>query len=105
MMKELERPDDACESSCELLVDPIPRPRAQRLSISTRPKQRRVKILDSRKPNSIVVMRLVAGILRDAGVEVDPDIRMKDDPSRPIEADVLDWIARDEGLLLCGIAD
>lgn len=93
------------DSSCELLVSPIPRPSVQKLTVSRRPKQRRVTLVDSRKPNSIVVMRQVAEMLRAKGIEVTTEIRMKDDPSRPMDAGVLDWIARDEGLILCGVAD
>jgi hypothetical protein len=105
----MKRPSESIascdDSSCELLVSPIPRPRVQELRVSTRPRKRRVVLLDSRKPNSIVILRQVAELLRAQGIEVAPEIRMKDDASRPMDAAVLDWIAREEGLLLCGIAD
>ena len=105
----MKRPQETIAScddaSCELLVSPIPRPRIQELRVSTRPKRRRVTLLDSRKPNSIVVLRQVAELLRARGIEVEPEIRIKEDPSRPMDAGVLDWIAREEGLILCGIAD
>lgn len=93
------------DGSCELMISPIPRPRVQALQVSTRPRKRRVVLVDSRKPNSIVVLRQVAALLAARGIEVDPEIRVKDDPSRAMDAGVLDWIARDEGLILCGIAD
>jgi hypothetical protein len=94
-----------CDASCELLVSPIPRPRVQELRVSTRPKRRRVVLLDTRKPSSIEILRQAAGLLRARGIDVEPEIRIKDDPSRPMDAGVLDWIARDEGLILCGVAD
>ena len=103
------RPSDAItscgDSSCELLVSPIPRPRIQELVVSSRPRKRRVVLVDTRKPNSIAVLRLVADLLKDRQIEVEAEIRMKDDASRPMDAATLDWIARDEGLILCGIAD
>lgn len=106
----MKRPRDtiaSCDegSSCELLVSPIPRPRVQELRVSTRPRRRRVVFLDSRKPSSIGILRQAAELLRARGIEVEDEIRVKDDPSRPMDAGVLDWIAREEGLLLCGIAD
>jgi hypothetical protein len=70
-----------------------------------RPRKRRVVLLDTRKPNSLAVLRRVAELLRGRQIEVEPEIRVKDDPSRPMDSGVLDWIAREEGLLLCGIAD
>lgn len=93
------------DSSCELLISPIPKPRIKPLHVSVKPKRRRVTLLDTKKPNSIAILRRVGEMLRERGIEVEPQIRIKDDPSRPMPGDVLDWIARDEGLLLCGIAD
>jgi len=95
----------SCDTSCELLISPIPRPRVQALRVSTRPKRRRVVMLDTRKPNSLAILRQVADLLRARQIEVEPEIRVKGDPSRPWDAGVLDWIARDEGLILCGVAD
>lgn len=95
----------SCDTSCELLISPIPRPRVQELRVSTRPKRRRVVLLDSRKPNSMAILREVAELLRARQIEVEPEIRMKDDPSRPMDSGVLDWIAREEGMILCGVAD
>jgi len=93
------------DTSCELMISPIPRPRVQELRVSIKPKRRRVVLVDSRKPNSIVVLRQVAELLRAEHIEVEPEIRMKPDPSRPLDRAVLDELARDEGLILCGVAD
>lgn len=104
-----KRPSDtiaSCDdSSCELLVSPIPRPRVQALRVQARPRRRRVRMLDTKKPNSLAILREASALLRARGIEVEPEIRIKDDPSRPWDAGVLDWIARDEGLILCGVAD
>ena len=104
----MKRPSDhiaSCDASCELLVSPIPRPRVQVLRVSARPRRRRVVFLDSRKPSSILVLRHAAELLRARQIDVEPEIRIKEDPSRPMDSGVLDWIAREEGLLLCGVAD
>lgn len=105
----MKRPDHSIasclDSSCELLVSPIPRPRIQELAVSRRPRVRRVRFVDSRKPNSLRVLREASELLRARGIEVDPEIYMKEDPSRPMAPEVLDWIARDEGMILCGVAD
>ena len=93
------------DTSCELLISPIPRPRIQQLQVRTRPTRRRVVLVDSRKPNSLAVLRHVAELLRAEGIEVASEIRTKPDPSRPLDGNVLDEIARDEGLILCGVAD
>ncbi len=105
----MKRPSETiascADASCELLISPIPRPRVQELLVSTRPKRRRVVLVDSRKPNSIVVLRQVSELLRAQDIEVETEITIKEDPSRPMDGAMLDWIARDEGLILCGIAD
>ncbi len=104
----MKRPSEtiaSCDASCELLISPIPRPRVQALRVSARPQRRRVRFLDTRKPNSLAILRQAGELLRARGIEVEPEIRIKDDPSRPFDAGVLDWIAREEGLILCGVAD
>lgn len=105
----MKRPDttiaSCLDSSCELLVSPIPRPSVQTLVVRRRPRVRHVRFVDSRKPNSMRVLREASQLLRDRGIEVDPEIYMKEDPSRPMAPAVLDWIARDEGMILCGVAD
>jgi hypothetical protein len=96
----------ACDdSSCEFLVNPIPRPKVQILSISTRPAVERVVLVDTRKPNSIVILRQVRELLRAHKIAVSDEIPMKPDASRPMDDAMLDWIAREEGLILCGVAD
>ena len=105
MKPQSETIASCADSSCELLISPIPRPRIQEFVVSLRPKRRRVMLVDTRKPNSIVVLRQVADLLRAQQIEVVPEILVKDDPSRPMDGPVLDWIAREEGLILCGVAD
>lgn len=92
------------DTSCELLVSPIPRPRVQHLAVKTTPAQRRVVLVDTRKPNSIVVLRKTKALLEARGIEV-AEIRDKADPSRPMPAAQLDQLAREGGLFLLGVAD
>ena len=93
----------SCGTSCELMISPIPRPRTQQLQVK-RPTKRRVVLADTKKPNSIVVLGLVADLLRSRGIEVAEKIFSKTDPSRPMTSAELDEVAGEEGLLLCGIA-
>ena len=37
--------------SCEMLVDPIPRPRPEPFSVTIAPARQRVVLVDNRKPN------------------------------------------------------
>lgn len=96
----------ACaDDSCEYLVNPIPRPRVQSLQVQRRSAVARVAFVDSRKPNSIAILRQAGALLAARGVEVRSEIFIKPDPSRPLDEPTLDWIAREEGLILCGVAD
>jgi hypothetical protein len=105
----MKRPSDAitscADSNCEWLISPIPRPSVQELRVSLRPHHRRVVLVDSRKPNSLVVLRQVAGLLRDRQIAVKPEIHVKDDTTRAMDGALLDAIAREQGLIVCGIAD
>ncbi|HET7506328.1 MAG TPA: hypothetical protein VFK02_35155 [Kofleriaceae bacterium] len=77
----------------------------QSLRVSVRPTSRRVVLVDSRKPNSIVVLRQVAHLLRERRIAVKDEIYVKDDASRAMDGAVLDAISREPGLILCGVAD
>ena len=50
--------------SCELMVDPIPRPAPDSISITLKPGVARVTFLDHAKPNSSVIMKYAQDILR-----------------------------------------
>jgi hypothetical protein len=93
------------DTSCELLISPIPRPRPEEVAISVSPRKRRVVLMDTGKPNSLAILRKTRELLRARGIEVADEIRQKSDGSRPMDDATLDWIAREEGLILCGVAD
>ncbi|MDA9240627.1 hypothetical protein N9P24_00475 [bacterium] len=91
--------------SCELLVDPIPRPAPEPIKVTLKPKQQRVVLVDHLKPNSMAILKLTQTILRERGVVVNDEILVKEDASRPMTAAMLDSLSREGGLVLCGISD
>ena len=91
--------------SCELLVDPIPRPAPEPITVRLKPRQSRVVLMDHHKPNSMTILKLTQTILRQRGVEVKDEILVKDDASRPLTAAMLDSLSQEGGLVLCGISD
>ena len=93
------------EASCEVLVNPIPRPEPDPIRITLRPKVARVTLLDHRKPNSLAIMRFTQEILRERGIEVNDAIVQKDDASAPMSAALLASLSREPGLVLCGVSD
>jgi hypothetical protein len=91
--------------SCELLVDPIPRPTPDPIKVSLKPKVARVTFVDHQKPNSKLIMEYAQGILRDRGVEVRDEIIVKADASVPMPEAMLQSLSGEGGLVLCGISD
>lgn len=91
--------------SCELLVDPIPRPKPQPIKITVKPKRNRVVLIDSKKPNSIEILRRAQALFRERGIEVRDDIPAKPIASEPMPPAMLDELAKDPGLILCGVSD
>lgn len=91
--------------SCELLVDPIPRPTPAPIRILLKPKVARVTFVDHQKPNSKVIMKYAQDILRGRGVEVRDEILTKADASSRMPEAMLQSLSREEGLVLCGISD
>ena len=92
------------EVSCEVLVNPIPRPEPDPIQIILKPKTPRVTLLDHKKPNSLAILQFTQQILRERGIEV-ADILQKDDASTPMLAALLASLSREPGLVLCGISD
>jgi hypothetical protein len=92
------------DAGCEMLVSPMPSRIPAPLQISVKPKQKRVFFVDSNKPNSLTILRKAKAILEGRGIEV-RDIATKGDPSRPMDEYLLDMLAPDPGLSLCGVSD
>ena len=91
--------------SCELLVDPIPRPTPEAIEIVLKPKERRVRFVDHSKPNSLKILRMSQQILRDRGIEVEEEILNKGDASQRMPGELLGLLSREKGLVLCGVSD
>jgi len=90
--------------SCELLIDPIPRPEPPPITISVKPKRRRVVMIDNWKPNSIEIFARTKKLLEERGIEVAP-LRAKTRAGIPMAAALFDELATEDGLILCGISD
>ena len=91
--------------SCELMVEPIPRPTPDPIEIILKPRVAKVTFLDHQKPNSRVIMGYAQDILRDRGVEVNSEIIVKDDASTRMPEAMLQSRSQEGGLVLCGISD
>jgi hypothetical protein len=91
--------------SCELLVDPIPRPKPAPIKITVRPTRRRVVLVDNKKPNSMAILMRTHALLRSRGIEVRDDILVKPLASVPMPDEMMDELAKDPGLIVCGISD
>lgn len=91
--------------SCELLVDPIPRPTPDPIKVTLKPSVPRVMFVDHHKPNSKVIMEYAQSILRDRGIEVRDEIVIKDDASVRMPEALLQSLSGEGGLVLCGISD
>ena len=89
--------------SCEFLVDPIPRPAPPPFEVEA-PARRRVVLVDHRKPNSRAILGRAAEILRGRGVDV-PEVIQKAGAGTPMSPAILDRLASERGLVLCGVSD
>ena len=91
--------------SCELLVDPIPRPTPDPIKVTLKPRIARVTFVDHHKPNSKVIMGYAQSILRERGIEVRDEIVIKEDASTRMPEAMLQSLSGEGGLVLCGISD
>jgi hypothetical protein len=91
--------------SCEMLVDPIPRPRPEPFTVTMAPAKRQVVLVDNRKPNSLAILRKTQQILRDRGIDVHDQIRRKTSAGSPMQESMLAELAAGGGLILAGVAD
>lgn len=91
--------------SCELLVDPIPRPTPDPIKVTLKPSVAKVTFLDHHKPNSRLIMEYAQNTLRDRGIEVRSEILIKDDASTRMPEALLQSFTGEQGLVLCGVSD
>ncbi len=89
----------------EVLVDPIPRPRPEPLTVRTQPEEPRVVLVDNGKPNSMAILRGAQALLRERGVDVAEEIPGKPSAGIPMEADLLEALSGERGLVLLGVND
>lgn len=101
-VRQLTSCDDV---ACELLVDPIPRPTPDPISVILEPKVAKVTFVDHDKPNSRLLLEYTQTILRDRGVEVHDEIIDKGNASIRMSDAVLQSFVGEEGLVLCGVSD
>ena len=71
------------EVSCEVLVNPIPRPEPDPIQIILKPKTPRVTLLDHKKPNSLAILQFTQQILRERGIEVADRILLESAKTSP----------------------
>ena len=105
IIKPAERIVSCGDVSCEFLVDPIPRPRPEPMTVTLRPEQQRVVLVDSQKPNSMQILRRAQQLLRERGVEVEDEIIRKRSAGVPMDDQTLDRLALQGGLILSGVND
>lgn len=91
--------------ACELMVDPIPRPTPEPIEILLKPTKAKVTFLDHHKPNSKLIMQMAQEELRKRNIEVEAEIRIKDDASTRMPDALLQSFKGEPGLVLCGISD
>ena len=91
--------------SCELMVDPIPRPTPDPIEVTLKPSVAKVTFLDHQKPNSKVIMGYAQSILRDRGIEVRSEIIVKAAASPRMPEALLQSFSGEGGLVLCGVSD
>jgi hypothetical protein len=105
LIKPAERLISCGDLSCEFLVDPIPRPRPLPLKVTIRPDKQQVVLVDSQKPNSMVILGLTRSILRARGIDVKDEIIQKRSAGIPMDDQLLDRLALEGGLVLSGCND
>jgi hypothetical protein len=91
--------------SCELLVDPIPRPTPDPIKVTLKPRVAKVTFVDHHKPNSKLIMEYAQSVLRERGIEVNDEILIKADASVRMPEAMLQSLSGEGGLVLCGISD
>ncbi len=97
---------ESCDgAACEILVDPIPRPRPEPFAVRVRPAEPRVVLVDNGKPSSLTILRDAQVLLRERGIAVADEIRGKPSAGIPMEDDLLAALSGERGLVLLGVND
>jgi len=91
--------------SCEYLIDPIPRPTPDRIHVTVKPRVAEVVLIDSNKPNSMAIMQAAQAMLRERGIKVQDEIRIKVNASLPMPDEQMAAVLKEPGLIVCGIND
>ncbi len=91
--------------TCELLVNPIPRPKPPAFQVRLRPEKPRVVLLDNSKPNAMAILRGAQAELRRRGIEVQEEILSKPNAGVTLEGELLGQLEQERGLLLMGVND
>lgn len=87
------------------LVDPIPRPKSGRFSVTMRPQVREVVFLDNGKPNSLAILHGARDEMRRRGIVVREEILTKSHAGLPVGGELLGVLSSERGLLLAGVND
>jgi hypothetical protein len=97
---------ESCRGThCELLVDPIPRPRPEALTVRIKPAVDQVVLVDNGKPNSMTILRGAQALLRERGIDVHEEIPSKPSAGVPMDEELLETLAHERGLVLLGVND
>lgn len=91
--------------SCELLVNPIPRPKPPRIVVNTTPANREIVFVDNNKPNSMTILLGAQKLLRERGIPVRDDIYVKLNASVSLDERELSALVDGGGIIMCGVSD
>jgi hypothetical protein len=90
--------------SCAILVSPFPTPVPEALEVRSVAAERRVRLIDSRKPNSLSILERVKELLEAERVALER-IERKVHPVGGEESARIQAWARFRGLLVLGVFD
>lgn len=91
--------------SCEVLVNPIPRPKPPLIPVVTRPAKREIVFVDNNKPNSMTILTGAREILKERGIPVREEIKVKLNASVSLDDSELSSLVEQGGIIICGLSD
>jgi hypothetical protein len=91
--------------ACETLVDPIPRPSPPPFTVHVKPAIPQVLLVDNDKPNSMRILKATQAVLKKRGVDVRDEIPIKENAGKAMPAAMLDKLATERALVICGVND